>query len=89
MDRREPRDTQNLVAAYGKALVRQADRHPRLVVLDADLIKDCGLLEFAAKYPQRFIECGIAEQDMASMACGMARRVCPRASAPARAGAAT
>jgi transketolase len=43
-------------------------------VLDADLIKDCGLLEFAAKYPQRFVECGIAEQDMASMACGMARR---------------
>ncbi len=72
--RREPRDTQNLVAAYGKALVQQADRHPRLVVLDADLIKDCGLLEFVAKYPQRFIECGIAEQDMASMACGMARR---------------
>ena len=72
--RREARDTQNLVAAYGKALVQQADRHPHLVVLDADLIKDCGLLEFAAKYPQRFIECGIAEQDMASMACGMARR---------------
>ncbi len=72
--RREPRDTQNLMAAYGKALVQQADRHPHLVVLDADLIKDCGLMEFAAKYPQRFIECGIAEQDMASMACGMARR---------------
>jgi len=72
--RREPRDTQNLMAAYGKALVQQADRHPHLVVLDADLIKDCGLMEFAAKYPQRFFECGIAEQDMASMACGMARR---------------
>jgi transketolase len=72
--RREPRDTQNLVAAYGKALVKQADRHPHLIALDADLIKDCGLLEFAAKYPQRFVECGIAEQDMASTACGMARR---------------
>ncbi len=72
--RREARDTQNLVAAYSKALVQQADRHPHLVVLDADLIKDCGLLEFAVKYPQRFIECGIAEQDMASTACGMARR---------------
>ena len=72
--RREPRDTHNLIAAYGKALVQQADRHPHLIVLDADLIKDCGLLEFAAKYPQRFVECGIAEQDMASMACGMARR---------------
>ena len=72
--RREPRDTQNLVAAYGKALVRQAERHPHLIVLDADLIKDCGLLDFAAKFPQRFVECGIAEQDMVSMACGMARR---------------
>jgi transketolase len=72
--RREPRDTHNLVAAYGKALVGQAERHPQLMVLDADLIKDCGLLEVAAKYPQRFVECGIAEQDMVSMACGMAHR---------------
>jgi transketolase len=72
--RREPRDTHNLVAAYGKALVQQAERHPHLMVLDADLIKDCGLLEFAASYPQRFVECGIAEQDMVSMACGMAHR---------------
>jgi transketolase len=72
--RREPRETHNLVAAYGKALVQQAEKHPNLIVLDADLIKDCGLLEFAAKYPQRFVECGIAEQDMASMAGGMARR---------------
>ncbi len=72
--RREPRETHNLVAAYGKALMQQAQRHPHLMVLDADLIKDCGLLDFAAKYPQRFIECGIAEQDMVSMACGMAHR---------------
>jgi len=72
--RREPRDTHNLVAAYGKALVRQAERHPQLMALDADLIKDCGLLEFAATFPARFVECGIAEQDMVSMAGGMARR---------------
>ena len=72
--RREPRETHNLVAAYGKALVEQAERHPHLMVLDADLIKDCGLLEFAARFPQRFVECGIAEQDMVSMAGGMARR---------------
>jgi transketolase len=72
--RREPRETHNLVAAYGKALVQQAEKHPHLMVLDADLIKDCGLLEFAAKYPHRFVECGIAEQDMVSMAAGIARR---------------
>jgi transketolase len=72
--RREPRATDNLVAAYGKALVDQARRHPSVLALDADLIKDCGLLEFAATFPERFIECGIAEQDMVSMACGIARR---------------
>ena len=71
--RREPRTTENLIAAYEQALVRQGDRHANLVVLDADLIKDCGLVSFAKKYPDRFIECGIAEQDMVSMAGGLAR----------------
>jgi transketolase len=72
--RREPRVSENLIAAYRDALVTQGDRHPRLMVLDADLVKDCGLVPFARKYPDRFVECGIAEQDMVSMACGMARR---------------
>ncbi len=72
--RREPKNTDNLVAAYGRALVEQAARHPQLMALDADLVKDCGLLDFARTFPDRFIECGIAEQDMVSMACGMAHR---------------
>lgn len=72
--RREPRQTDNLVAAYERAIVAQAERHPRLVALDADLIKDCGLITFSKTYPDRFVECGIAEQDMVSMAAGMARR---------------
>src|SRR5687767_4183627 len=73
-ERREPRVTQNLINAYKDALVAQADRHPGIVVLDADLVKDCGLVPFAQKYPDRFVECGIAEQDMVSMACGLAHR---------------
>ncbi len=72
--RREPRQTDNLVAAYERALVEQAERHPHLMALDADLVKDCGLITFARRYPDRFVECGIAEQDMASIAAGMARR---------------
>jgi transketolase len=72
--RREPRQTDNLVAAYERALVKQGERHERLLALDADLIKDCGLISFSKKFPDRFIECGIAEQDMVSMAAGMARR---------------
>jgi transketolase len=72
--RREPRKTENLVAAYEQALVRQGERHERLVALDADLVKDCGLVSFAKRFPDRFVECGIGEQDMVSMAGGMARR---------------
>jgi transketolase len=73
-ERREPRITDNLITAYRDALVMQGERNRALVVLDADLVKDCGLVPFAQKYPERFVECGIAEQDMVSMACGLARR---------------
>ena len=72
--RREPRQTDNLIAAYERALVELAERHPHVMVLDADLVKDCGLITFARRFPERFVECGIAEQDMVSMAAGMARR---------------
>ncbi len=72
--RKPVKKVERLVGAYTQALLAQAERHPELLVLDADLIKDCGLIEFRQKFPDRFIECGIAEQDMVSMACGMARR---------------
>lgn len=65
---------ERLVAAYSRALLAQAAKHPRIMALDADLVKDCGLIEFCQQHPERFVECGIAEQDMVSMACGMAGR---------------
>lgn len=67
-----PATAQRLVAAYSRALLEQAEKHPNLVALDADLVLDTGLIPFRDKYPERFIECGIAEQDMVSMAGGMA-----------------
>ncbi len=63
---------QRLVAAYGDALVEAAAREPRLVALDADLRYDCGLVDFREQHPDRFFECGIAEQDMVSQAGAMA-----------------
>lgn len=69
-----PAPAQRLVTAYGRALVRQGGRRPDLVALDADLALDCGLLPFRQKFPERFFECGIAEQDMVSQAGGMALR---------------
>ncbi len=65
---------QRLVSAYTKALLAQAERRPDLVVLDGDLMLDCGLIPFKDKYPSRFIECGIAEMDMVSQAGGLALR---------------
>jgi transketolase len=54
--------------------LEQGNKHPNLVVLDADLVLDTGLIPFRDKHPDRFFECGIAEQDMVSMAGGMALR---------------
>ena len=62
-----------VVEAYGEELVALADRHEELVVLDADLASDCRVRAFELAYPERFIECGIAEQDMVSTAAGLAR----------------
>ena len=59
---------QRLVAAYGEALVAEAAEEERLVALDADLVLDTGLIPFRDRFPERFIECGIAEQDMVSQA---------------------
>ncbi len=61
-----------LFGAYTEALLKAAERRPELVALDADLIKDMGLIPFSERHPDRFFECGIAEQDMVSMAGGMA-----------------
>ena len=61
-----------LFPAYTTALLAEASRNPNLVVLDADLVLDMGLVQFAAEYPERFFECGIAEMDMVSQAGGMA-----------------
>ena len=59
--------------AFGEALVEIGARREDLVVLDADLSADCRLRGFEHTYPDRFIENGIAEQDMVSMAGGLAR----------------
>ena len=60
--------------AYGQALVELAAKRKDIVVLDADLASDCKVRDFENTYPDRFIENGIAEQDMVSMAAGLARQ---------------
>lgn len=57
--------------SYGKALAEFAEQYD-LYVLDADLSEATKTKIFAEKYPQRFIECGIAEANMMTVAAGMA-----------------
>jgi transketolase len=67
-----------VVEAYGEALLELAETNERMIVFDADLASDCRVRAFELAYPDRFVECGIAEQDMVSTAAGLARHgFCP------------
>jgi len=67
-----PAEMQRLIPAYSDAVLAQGAKVPELVTLDADLVLDTGLIPFRDKYPDRFFECGISEQDMVSQAGGLA-----------------
>jgi transketolase len=58
--------------AYGEALLAYALNRKEIIVLDADLAADCHIRKFECTLPEQFIENGIAEQDMVSMAGGLA-----------------
>jgi len=58
--------------AFGKALVELAAVRDDFVVLDADVAGGTGTYHFREAYPERFIQCAIAEQNMFSMAAGLA-----------------
>ena len=57
---------------YGKGLVEAGEKDPNVVVLCADLTESTRSHWFAEKFPERFIEVGVAEQGMATIASGMA-----------------
>ncbi len=57
---------------YGDGLLEIAEKNKRVVVLTGDLAESTRVLAFAKKYPDRFVECGVAEQNMAGIAAGLA-----------------
>ena len=67
-----PSKPERLVVAYGDELLQMARDRKEIVVLDADLLSDCGIEAFKTELPDRFLECGIAEQHMVSAAGGLA-----------------
>ncbi len=60
--------------AYGMALKEAGDRSNRVVALDGDVKNSTFSEIFEEKYPERFFQCFIAEQNMVGMATGMERR---------------
>jgi transketolase len=58
--------------AYGNALVDLGEAHEDVVALDADLAVSTQSMKFGKRFPDRFFNCGAAEANMMSMACGMA-----------------
>lgn len=58
--------------AFGEALVNLARKNKNLVVVSADLAESTRVSDFAKKYPERFVEVGVAEQNMLGVAAGLA-----------------
>ena len=58
--------------SYGEELVNLGEKNENIVVLDADLSQATKTSIFAKKFPERFFDMGIAEQDMLSTASGFA-----------------
>ncbi len=57
---------------YGDGLLEAAKRDEKIVALAADLTESTRTLPFAEAFPKRFVQVGITEQNMASVASGMA-----------------
>lgn len=58
--------------AYGEALVELGQKNEKIVVLDADLAASTRTASFGKKFPRRFFDVGIAEQNMMGVAAGLA-----------------
>ncbi len=58
--------------AYGEMLIELGEKYPEVVVLDGDLAESTYTKFFRERFPERFIECGISEQDMMNTAAGLA-----------------
>lgn len=58
--------------AYGESLLALAQSDDRIVVVDSDFGRGAGYEPFWQRFPDRYFNCGIAEQCMVSVACGLA-----------------
>jgi transketolase len=61
-----------ITTGFLQTLISESKKNKKIIVLDADLADDAQLYQFQKKFPNRFIQNGIAEQDMVSTAGGLA-----------------
>jgi transketolase len=64
--------TKNTRDGYGDALLELGEKDANIVVLDADLAKSTQTERFKLKWPERFIDCGVAEQNLIAVSAGLA-----------------
>ena len=60
-------------AGFGRGLVKAGEKDERVVALCADLTDSTRMSHFAKAFPERFVEVGVAEQNLVTVASGMAR----------------
>ncbi len=65
-------ERKSIRTVFGKTLAELGKTNPNIVVLDADLACSTQTQLFAKEFPDRFFDCGIAEQDMIATATGLA-----------------
>src|SRR5579864_7114037 len=57
---------------FGKGLLELGEKNKDVVALCADLAESTRMLPFKEKYPERYVELGVAEQNLATIASGLA-----------------
>jgi len=67
-----PASEKSFSRVFGETMMRLAEREPRLVAVSAAMLEGTGLKEFAAKYPARCFDAGIAEEHAALFCAGLA-----------------
>lgn len=64
-------DYKEMRAVYGETLVRLGEKNPNIMILEADLMKSSGTKIFADRFPDRAVNCGVAEANMVGIASGL------------------
>jgi len=65
-------EMESMRVGFGRGLVRAGEKYPNVVALSADLAESTQVSQFQEKFPERFIEVGVAEQNLVTVASGLA-----------------